>query len=206
MYKQAALILVDIQTDFCSGGALAVSLGDEVVEVVNQLMPHFPLVVATQDWHPPNHISFQEQGGIWTPHCIQNTPGAELHYGIDRQKIDSHFRKAFTPEVDAYSGFEGINHQGKSLHQALKEQGISTIFITGLATDYCVKATTLDALKHGYEVCVVTDAVRAVNVNEGDGEKALMEMHEQGARLIYNRQLIYQPSFRESIFDSTINR
>ena len=189
MLGKSALILVDIQNDFCPGGALAVSHGDEVVDVVNRLMPLFPYVVATQDWHPVNHISFQKQGGIWPPHCIQNTSGAELHAQINQREIDDYFHKAFTPEADAYSGFEGINQQSKSLDKALKEKGITAIYITGLATDYCVKATTLDGLKNDYKVYVVTDAVRAVNVNENDGEKALSEMQEQGARLVSSKEL-----------------
>ncbi len=189
MFAKAALILVDIQNDFCPGGALAVAQGDEIIEVVNRLMPCFPLVVAIQDWHPANHISFQEQGGIWQPHCMQNTPGAELHPQINRQEIDSYFHKAFEPQKDAYSGFEGINQQGQSLHQALKEKEIKTIFVTGLATDYCVKATALDGLKNGYEVYVVTDVVRAVNVNADDGEKALAAMQAQGVHLLSSEEL-----------------
>ena len=189
MLGKSALILVDIQNDFCPGGALAVSHGDEVVDVVNRLMPLFPLVVATQDWHPANHISFQQQGGIWNAHCIQNTPGAELHPQLNQQEVDDYFHKAFTPEADAYSGFEGKNQQGKSLDESLKERGITAIYVTGLATDYCVKATTLDGLKNDYKVYVVTDAVRAVNVNENDGEKALSEMQEQGARLVSSKEL-----------------
>lgn len=189
MLEKSALILVDIQNDFCPGGALAVSHGNEVVEVVNQMMPLFPFVAATQDWHPANHISFQEQGGIWNPHCIQNTPGAELHPQLNQREVDDYFHKAFTPEADAYSGFEGVNRKGEALDEALKEKGIEAIYVTGLATDYCVKATTLDGLKNGYKVFVVTDAVRAVNVNEGDGEKALREMQEQGAWLVSSKEL-----------------
>lgn len=189
MLEKAALILVDIQNDFCPGGALAVSQGDEVVKVVNWLMPLFPYVAATEDWHPANHISFQEQGGIWNPHCIQNTPGAELHPQLNQREVDDYFHKAFTPDADAYSGFEGVNQQGKLLNEALIEKGITSIYVTGLATDYCVKATTLDGVKNGFKVYVVTDAIRAVNVYESDGEKALQEMQERGARLITSKEL-----------------
>src|SRR5436305_2114047 len=146
-FKEAALILVDIQNDFCPGGALAVAEGDEVVPVVNRLMPHFALVVSTLDWHPANHVSFREQGGPWPPHCVQQTFGAELHPALDRQPIAQTFRKASTPERDAYSEFEGVDDEGRSLDQYLKARGVNCVYVAGLATDYCVRATALDALR-----------------------------------------------------------
>ena len=115
-----ALILVDIQNDFCPGGALAVAGGDEIVEVVNRLMPQFSLVVSTQDWHPRNHISFKERGGPWPPHCVQGTRGAELHPALNTRQIKHYFRKASTPEKDAYSEFEGEDANGRTLDELLK--------------------------------------------------------------------------------------
>ncbi|HKP85064.1 MAG TPA: bifunctional nicotinamidase/pyrazinamidase [Blastocatellia bacterium] len=182
--NDAALILVDIQNDFCPGGALAVAEGDEIVEVVNRLMPRFPLVISTQDWHPRNHVSFKEQGGPWPPHCVQGTSGAELHPALSTRQVAHYFRKASTPEKDAYSEFEGTDENGRTLDGLLKKEGVRKVYAVGLATDYCVRATVLDALDLGYEVFVVTDAVRAVNVNPDDGDKALEEMRSKGAHLI----------------------
>lgn len=189
-FIHSALILVDIQNDFCPGGALAVTGGDEIVEVVNRLMPFFPLIVTTQDWHPSNHISFQEQGGVWPPHCVQNSRGAQLHSSLNRKGIDHYFRKAFLADADSYSGFDGVEEKGLSLNQILKAKKIKKVYLSGLATDYCVKETALDALKNGYEVILITDAIRAVNVNEGDGEKALKELSQLGAQVISSKELI----------------
>src|SRR6185295_13719148 len=138
-FKDAALILVDIQNDFCPGGALAVADGDAVVKVVNRLMPHFALVVSTLDWHPANHISFREQGGPWPPHCVQNTFGAQLHPALRTELIDHTFRKATTADRDAYSEFEGMDDNHGSLDQYLKSRGVRRVYLAGLATDYCVR-------------------------------------------------------------------
>jgi nicotinamidase/pyrazinamidase len=189
-FIHSALILVDIQNDFCPGGALAVPDGDGIVEVVNKLMPLFPLIVATQDWHPANHISFQEQGGVWPPHCVQNSRGAQLHPSLNQNGIDHYFRKAFSADNDSYSGFDGVEENGRSLNETLMEKKIKKVYVAGLATDYCVKETALDALNNSYEVFVITDAVRAVNVNEGDGEKALNELTSLGANLITSNEII----------------
>jgi nicotinamidase/pyrazinamidase len=188
--KDAALILVDIQNDFCPGGALAVVAGDQVVAVANHLMPHFPLVVSTLDWHPANHVSFREQGGPWPPHCVQNTFGADLHPALDATRINHTFRKASSPERDAYSEFEGVDDTGRSLDDYLKARGVERVYITGLATDYCVRATTMDALRLGYETFVVTDGVRAVNVQPDDGDRALAEMREHGAHLVTSQSIL----------------
>jgi len=188
--KDAALILVDIQNDFCPGGALAVAEGDQVVAVANHLMPHFPLVVSTLDWHPANHVSFREQGGPWPPHCVQNTFGADLHPALDATRINHTFRKASSPDRDAYSEFEGVDDTGRSLDDYLKARGVERVYITGLATDYCVRATTMDALRLGYETFVVTDGVRAVNVQPDDGDRALTEMREHGAHLVTSKSVL----------------
>jgi len=184
-----ALILVDIQNDFCPGGALAVAGGDEIVEVVNRLMPQFSLIISTQDWHPRNHISFKEQGGPWPPHCVQGTRGAELHPALDTRQIKRYFRKASTPEKDAYSEFEGTDESGRPLDELLKKEGVKKVYVVGLATDYCVKATALDALELGYEVFAITDAMRAVNVSPDDGADALEQMRSKGAHLITSDEI-----------------
>jgi nicotinamidase/pyrazinamidase len=182
--QESALILVDIQNDFCPGGALAVNEGDRVVPIVNRLISRFSLVISTQDWHPANHISFNAQGGPWPPHCVQGTSGAELHPELETDSIAHYFRKASSPAKDDYSEFAGKDEQGRSLDEVLKGHGVKEIYIVGLATDYCVLETVLDGLKYGYEVYAVTDAMRAVNVNPDDGEKALYKMVSSGAHLV----------------------
>jgi nicotinamidase/pyrazinamidase len=173
-----ALLVVDVQNDFCPGGALAVPGGDEVVAPINRVMPLFALVAATQDWHPRDHVSFAERGGPWPVHCVAGTPGAELHPGLNGSEIDLFVRKATEPEVEAYSGFGGTN-----LAEQLRARGVRRIFVAGLATDYCVKQTALDATAAGFEVVVLTDAVRAVNVSPGDDQRALDEMAAAGVRM-----------------------
>ncbi|HXG65959.1 MAG TPA: bifunctional nicotinamidase/pyrazinamidase [Blastocatellia bacterium] len=188
--QDAALVLVDIQNDFCPGGALAVNEGDQIVGVVNRLIHKFPFVVTTQDWHPANHISFKERGGPWPPHCVQGTRGAELHPALDRAGIDYGVRKGQTSEQDAYSGFEGTDEAGRTLDEVLKGRNVEKVYVAGLATDYCVRATVLDALKNGYEVYAITDAMRAVNVNPDDGTKALQEMASKGAHLTTSSEVV----------------
>jgi nicotinamidase/pyrazinamidase len=188
--ENSALVVVDIQNDFCPGGALAVDGGDQIVPVVNRLIPLFKLVVSTQDWHPANHISFRQRGGPWPPHCVQGTFGAELHSGLHTGRITHYFKKAFNPDQDDYSEFAGIDAEGRALDEVLREAGVKTIYFVGLATDYCVKSTVLDALRLGYECYVVTDGVRAVNVEPDDGQKALAEMAAAGANLIRSTDLL----------------
>jgi nicotinamidase/pyrazinamidase len=184
-----ALTIIDVQNDFCPGGSLAIQEGDQVVDVINRLFPLFPFVVATQDWHPADHISFKAQGGPWPPHCVQGTWGAEPHPDLHRERVDVYLRKA-SPDSDAYSGFEAIDDQGHSLDQVLTSHKVKRLCVVGLATDYCVRVTTLDALKAGYEVWLVTDAVRAVNVAPDDGDNALREMSRNGARLVTSGELL----------------
>lgn len=184
-----AIVVVDVQNDFCPGGALAVPRGDEVVPAINALVEQFASsgdpAVYTQDWHPADHCSFKHQGGQWPPHCVQGTRGAEFHPGL--KVVGSVFKKGFVPDREAYSGFdarEGGVRGGETLHEWLQRSGVSAIFVTGLATDYCVLATVLDGLKLGYRVTVVSRAVRAVNVKPGDGEAAIRKMTEAGAAVI----------------------
>jgi nicotinamidase/pyrazinamidase len=173
-----ALIVVDFQNDFAPGGALAVPDGDRIADRVNELAadPRFELVIATRDWHPPEHGSFAELGGPWPPHCMQDTEGAELHPALDRQAIDVVLDKGQDPDTDGYSGFEATG-----LEELLRERNVDGVTIVGLATDYCVKNTALDALKAGFKVTIDPEGVRGVEVEEGDSERALAEMREAGA-------------------------
>jgi nicotinamidase/pyrazinamidase len=180
-FKDAAPLLVDIQNDLCPGGSLAVKDGEKVCGPVNRLMREFKLVIATQDWHPRGHCSFKEQGGLWPEHCVQGTRGAELYPAIDRHAADLIFRKGEQAERDAYSAFEGRDEKNRLLHRVLKRHKVSTLCVAGLATDVCVRTTVLDALELGYQVIVVTDAIRAVD--ESAGTKALEEISKKGARL-----------------------
>ena len=173
--EQDALIVVDVQNDFCPGGALAVNEGDQVVETLNELMPRFGTVVATQDWHPADHRSFAAHGGEWPEHCVAETPGAELHPELDQGPIDIRIRKATTSEAEAYSGFDGTD-----LAQLLRDRGIDRVTVAGLATDYCVKATALDALREGFGVTVDTVGSRGIDVEPGDVERALAEVRAAG--------------------------
>jgi len=189
-FQDSALILVDIQNDFCPGGALAVSEGDQIVPIVNQLIQEFPLVISTQDWHPENHISFKQRGGPWPPHCVQGTQGAQLHPELKTDTISYYFRKASSPDKDDYSEFAGKDEQGRSLDEVLKSHDVKSLYVVGLATDYCVLETVLDGLKYGYEVYAVIDAMRAVNVDPGDGERALRKMAYNGAHLVTSDEVL----------------
>ena len=175
-----ALIVVDFQNDFTPGGALGVPDGDTIAPRINELARSgdFDLVVATRDWHPPDHGSFTAQGGTWPVHCVQGTPGAELHAALDREPIDEVVDKAQDLGTEGYSGFEAT-----PLEALLAKYGIDAVTVVGLATDYCVLNTARDALARGLEVTVPRDAVRAVDVRPGDGERALDELAAAGARV-----------------------
>ncbi len=180
-----ALIAVDIENDFLPGGALAVAQGDSVIEPTNVLIEHLPLTVAPRDWHPPHHMSFQSEGGIWPVHCVAGTPGAAFPAELNVAGIDIEIRKADSAAQDAYSGFDGTN-----LAATLHARGVKRVFVTGLATDYCVRATALDALKAGFETVVVQDAVRAVNLQPNDGAEALKELEQAGAVLAVSSDIV----------------
>jgi len=162
-----ALIIVDVQNDFCPGGALAVADGDAVVPILNRLAPYFGTVVATQDWHPAAHSSFAAQGGPWPPHCIADTPGAEFHPDLDLGAIDLVVRKALLTAQDAYSGFDGTD-----LAAQLRARGVRRVYVGGLALDYCVDATARDAQAAGFETAVIGDATRAVFPAQGPLKEA----------------------------------
>jgi len=179
-----ALIAVDVQNDFLPGGSLAVAGGDEVVPILNEYVAAFRHhglpIFATRDWHPADHCSFQAAGGAWPPHCIARTPGAGFAPDLTLPEDTTVISKATTSEKDAYSGFEGT-----VLASDLRAKGIRRVFVGGLATDYCVLNTVNDALAAGFDVFVLEDAVRAVNVESDDGKKALASMRRNGAEFIH---------------------
>ncbi len=171
--------MVDVQNDFCPGGALAVTDGDRVIEPVNDLAERIPFVVATRDWHPADHSSFRAYGGPWPVHCVQETPGAELHAGVKRELIDAVVDKGEARELEGYSGFEATE-----LERLLREHEVDTVHVAGLALDYCVRATALEARRAGWKVIVHRDATRAVEVQPGDGERAVEELRAAGVEVV----------------------
>jgi nicotinamidase/pyrazinamidase len=174
-----ALLIIDFQNDFCPGGALPVADGDAIAPRVNELLDsgRFDLVIATRDWHPANHASFVEQGGPWPPHCVQGSQGAELHASLDRSRIDHIVDVGAGVNDEGYSGFEKSN-----LAQLLRDAEIDAVTVVGLATDYCVRATALDALREGFDVTVDRAGVRGIDVNPGDSERALGEVEAAGGK------------------------
>jgi len=196
-----ALVLVDIQNDFCPGGALAVPDGDAVVDVANALAPRFGLVVATRDYHPQTHRSFASNHPgkavyeqidldglpqvLWPPHCVQGTPGSELHPRLDGARIARVFTKGTDERIDSYSGFFDNGHRkATGLGDYLKQAGVTELVILGLATDYCVKWTALDARQLGFGVSVVEDGCRGVGLTPADVPSALQEMRLAGVRIV----------------------
>ncbi len=176
-----ALILVDIQNDFLPGGALAVPQGDEVVPVANELMPGYELVVATQDWHPADHQSFVE---IWPVHCVQQTRGAEFARGLNLAGIHHVVQKGTDPAVDSYSGFfDNARGHATSLEALLRAAGVTEVDVLGLATDYCVRATALDAAALGFHVTLISRGCRGVELKPGDCERAIEEMRCAGVQI-----------------------
>lgn len=203
--NDSALILVDLQNDFMPGGALEVKKGNEVIPVVNQLLKEtFNLIVATKDWHPKHHGSFAsthhkkvgeviELEGIpqilWPDHCVQNTNGAEFHSGWDSSKVDKVFHKGTEKNVDSYSTFfDNGNRRNTGLDAFLKEKKIKKVFLAGLATDYCVKYSVLDACRLGYDTYVVIDGCRGVNLHPFDSETAVEEMKKAGAHIVTEKE------------------
>jgi len=177
--KNDALIVVDVQNDFLPGGALAVAEGDRVHGPLNELMPRFSHVYATRDWHPRNHKSFAANGGPWPFHCVQGTGGAELSPKLNQRHVGTVISKGTDPETEGYSAFDGTE-----LEARLKKAGVTRVFVAGLATDYCVKATALDARKRHLPVVVVTDAIAAVKVKPEDESAALRAMRTAGCTLV----------------------
>jgi nicotinamidase/pyrazinamidase len=198
------LVIVDAQNDFCSGGALGVPQGEAIVPVANRIARHFAHVLATQDWHPPGHLSFASShdgkqpferieavyGGqtLWPDHCIQGTKGAEFHRDLDLRRVELVVRKGFRPEIDSYSAFfENDRRTPTGLAGYLREREFRRVFLAGLATDYCVHYSALDARRVGFDVVVVEDACRAIDL-EGSLARAFSEMNEAGVRRAWSEE------------------
>jgi nicotinamidase/pyrazinamidase len=210
-----ALVLVDLQYDFMPGGSLAVACGDEVVPVANAVQRAFELVIATQDWHPPDHGSFASnhagmrpgqvielaglQQILWPDHCVQGSHGAELHRDLEIGHLAGVFRKGVDREIDSYSAFfDNAHRRSTGLAELLRERGVTAVYLLGLATDYCVKYSALDAVHLGLRTFVIEDGCRAVNLQPADGEEALAAMRAAGVTIIQSRELISAPA--ESMF------
>lgn len=203
-----ALILVDLQNDFIPGGALAVSEGDKIIPIIDKLIKQdFDLIVATKDWHPADHGSFasnhpgKKPGDrveldrlvqiLWPDHCVQNTHGSEFAKGWDTNCIQMIFYKGTDKHIDSYSTFYDNGHRKSTgLGEFLTEKGIKDVYVAGLATDYCVKYSVLDAIKLGFNVYVIEDACRGVNLKPGDSQHALNEMRQLGAHMITSEELL----------------
>ncbi len=201
------LILVDLQYDFMPGGSLAVAEGDQVVKVANRLMPHFDLVVAPQDWHPADHKSFASQHVgksigelidldgleqvLWPDHCVQETPGAAFHKGLDKERIHHVVQKGTSTRIDSYSGFyDNAHRQATVLVELLKERGVSEVAVMGLATDYCVKFTALDAVGLGFTTTLIEDGCRGVDLNPGDVRRAIDEMRNADIQVVTSEHVV----------------
>lgn len=201
-----ALLIVDVQNDFIPGGALAVSEGDLIVPIINQLQEKFQHVIATQDFHPSDHGSFAiqhpgknpgemiELAGLpqvlWPVHCVQGSQGADFHPELETKSWEMIFQKGKNPEVDSYSGFFDNARRGDTgLAAYLQENQIDTVFVCGLALDYCVKFTALDAKSLGFDTYLIEDATRAVNLSPTDGELAIQEMKEKGIHIISSKSI-----------------
>ena len=197
-----ALIVVDLQRDFCPGGALPVKDGDKIVQPINALVDCFEAVrfpiVFTRDWHPKNHCSFRSQGGVWPAHAVRNTPGARFQPGLRVPKNATIISKAEAKDFEAYSGFEGTD-----LKTRLKKMGVRDLYITGLATDYCVKNTTIDAVKGGFRVFVVTDCVKGVNLRRTDSATAFRSMVGAGAGTTTSQRLLRSLGGRVAVSSSS---
>lgn len=202
-----ALLLVDIQNDFLPGGSLEVKEGDQIIPIVNDLQPYFELVVATQDFHPADHGSFAvnhagKQPGehivldgldqiLWPVHCVQGSAGAEFAQSLNMDKIATVVKKGLDKNIDSYSGFFDNGYKrATGLSSYLKDKGVDRVFVTGLAADFCVKFTALDALKEGFETIVIKDATRAVNLQEGDYEKTMEELMNAGATVMQSKDVV----------------
>ncbi|MFV1885106.1 MAG: bifunctional nicotinamidase/pyrazinamidase [Balneola sp.] len=200
-----ALVIIDVQNDFCPGGKLAVPGGDEIIPIINSLLPHVKHVIQTQDWHPQEHLSFASNHTdtseydsiplsygdqiLWPDHCVQGTAGAEFHPELITNSTQLIVRKGFRKEIDSYSAFfENDQHTKTGLDGFLKNLGISKLFLCGLATDFCVKWSALDAIKLGYNVTLIQDAVRAINLNNSEA-LAFQEMKEAGISFISSKDL-----------------
>jgi len=188
MADKGALVIVDVQNDFCPGGALAVPYGDGIVPIVNLYIDIFKEeglpIYATRDYHPEKTVHFKEYGGLWPPHCIKGTAGARLHPDLKLPQDVVIITKGTDPEEDSYSAFQGRDSEGRGFKEALTDAGVKELYVGGLAIDYCVKTTVLDGLKEGFKVYLLVDAVRGVDREEGDSGRAVEEMKKKGALMM----------------------
>ena len=194
MKLKKALLIVDVQNDFCPGGALGVPEGDKIVPSINKYIKIFSKnklpIFATRDWHPIKTKHFKDFGGVWPVHCIQNTRGAQFHPKLRLPKETILLYKGICPEKDGYSAFEAENENGLAFFSLLKRLGVEEIYISGLATDYCVKFTTHDAIGAGFKVKILLDAIKGVNLKPNDSENAIREMVKIGAKKITLKRLL----------------
>jgi nicotinamidase/pyrazinamidase len=190
MEKKAALVVVDVQNDFCPGGALAVAEGDRVVAPLNRYIGRFAdaslPIFATRDWHPEKTTHFKAYGGLWPPHCIQGSKGAEFRADLALPKDAVIVSAGMALDEEGYSGFDGVDSSGVGFAELLRRSNVTRIYVGGLATDYCVKQTVLDGLKRGYTVTLLEDAVRGVELAPGDSQRAVQEMLQAGADAIHD--------------------
>ena len=190
--SKKALVIIDVQNDFCPGGTLAVPQGDDVIKPLNKMIAyarqHNWLIVASRDWHPMVTNHFQEYGGLWPIHCVKDTKGAEFHSDLKVDEITV-VSKATEPDQDGYSAFNGYKDDGQTLKEFFESNDIKKVYIGGLATDYCVKASVVDAVKLGFETFLLLDVCRAVNLKPGDGEEAVKEMIDLGVKVINTREV-----------------
>ena len=188
MAEQTALLVVDVQNDFCPGGSLGVAAGDEVVPVLNEYISRFARegrpVIISRDWHPPETTHFRTLGGPWPPHCVQGTRGAEFHPRLEIPATAVIVSKGMGPSEDGYSAFVGRDERGRPLADLLRELGAERVVIGGLATDYCVVNSVLEAREAGFAVDVIERGIRGVDVTPGDSERAVERMRTAGARFI----------------------
>ena len=201
-----ALIVVDLQDDFMPGGTLAVPDGDQVVPIANRLMPQFDLVLATQDWHPANHGSFASQHPghevgdliklhgldqiLWPDHCIKDTPGAAFAAGFDTTRIDKVFHKGTDPTIDSYSAiFDNGHRKSTGLSEYLNERGVQDVYLIGVATDYCVKFTALDARELGLATKLILEGTRSVELKAGDYQQAIAQMQDKGVEILHEHEV-----------------
>jgi nicotinamidase/pyrazinamidase len=194
MAGKRALLIVDVQNDFCPGGALQVPDGDRVIEPINRVVDLFVVegapILASRDWHLPVTRHFRDYGGAWPVHCIRETIGAAFHPRLRLPEGTLILSKGVNPEMDGYSAFEGVTGDGRTLRSILEDTGIDHIFLAGLATDYCILFTAREALKTGIAVTVLTDAVAGVDVTPGDSARALDELRCAGASLVSVEELM----------------
>ena len=207
MKKKTALLMVDLQNDFCEGGSLAVPGGNAIIPLANQLQAYFDLIIATQDWHPNDHMSFATNHSgyvigdeiivdnmtqvLWPNHCVQDSQGANFHPDLNIKNVHKIFHKGIDKKIDSYSAFFDNKHlRSTGLGDYLREQSVEEIYIMGLATDFCVKYSSLDAAHLGFQVFVIEDACRGVEISPGDVDKAFKEMQSAGIRLIHSNDIL----------------